>query len=430
MKTREKVSVITLGCSKNTVDSERLLRQLQANNLDLRLNPTEADTIIINTCGFIEAAKEESVNTILTAVANKNSGLTRRIFVAGCLSQRYKNELQKEIPEVDLYFGTEDYERILIELGGELKKNLLGERVISTPSHTAYLKISEGCDHPCTFCAIPIMRGLHRSKSIEELVEETKYLAENNTKELVLIAQDTTDYGKDLYFKKNISQLINKLSEVIGIEWIRLMYAYPSRFPDDLIDEIKKNEKVCNYIDIPLQHISDNILKSMRRGITGNQTRKLLAKLREKIPDLVLRTTFIVGYPGETEKEFQELCDFVEEFKFEKMGTFTYSMEENTESYTLGDPVQEEIKKERQNRLMEIQREISAEKNRELVGKELKVLVEALEGDFYIGRTYRDAPEVDGEVLISADNGRISLGNFYNAIVYDSNEYDLFAKIN
>ena len=429
MKTREKVSVITLGCSKNTVDSERLLRQLQANNLDLRENPSEADTVIINTCGFIEAAKEESINNILSAVANKNSGLTKRIFVAGCLSHRYKDELKKEIPEVDLYFGTEDYERIVNELGGELKKNLLGERLVSTPSHTAYLKISEGCDHPCSFCAIPIMRGFHRSKSVEELVEETKYLAKNNVKELVLIAQDTTDYGKDLYFKKNISQLVNKLSEVSGIEWIRLMYAYPSRFPDDLIDEIKSNEKVCNYIDIPLQHISDKILKSMRRGISGNQTRKLITKLREGIPDLVLRTTFIVGYPGETDKEFQELCDFVEEFKFEKMGTFTYSREENTESYSLGDPVPISIKNERQNRLMEIQREISAEKNRELVGKELKVLVEALEGDFYVGRTYRDAPEVDGEMLISADNGRISLGNFYNASVYDSNEYDLIAKI-
>ena len=429
MKTREKVSVITLGCSKNTVDSERLLRQLQANNLDLRENPSEADTVIINTCGFIEAAKEESINNILSAVANKNSGLTKRIFVAGCLSHRYKDELKKEIPEVDLYFGTEDYERIVNELGGELKKNLLGERLVSTPSHTAYLKISEGCDHPCSFCAIPIMRGFHRSKSVEELVEETKYLASNNVKELVLIAQDTTDYGKDLYFKKNISQLVNKLSKVNGIEWIRLMYAYPSRFPDSLIDEIISNEKVCKYIDIPLQHISDKILKSMRRGISGNQTRKLITKLRERIPDLVLRTTFIVGYPGETDKEFQELCDFVEEFIFEKMGTFTYSREENTESYSLGDPVPISIKNERQNRLMEIQREISAEKNRELVGKELKVLVEALEGDFYVGRTYRDAPEVDGEMLISADNGRISLGNFYNASVYDSNEYDLIAKI-
>ncbi len=428
MKTREKVSVITLGCAKNTVDSERLLRQLQLNNLDLRTNPSEADTIIINTCGFIEAAKEESINTIMSSVASKNSGITKRIFVAGCLSQRYKEDLQKEIPEVDMYFGTEDYENILKELGGELKHKLLGERVVSTPSNIAYLKISEGCDHPCSFCAIPIMRGLHRSKSIEELVSETEFLARNSTKELVLIAQDTTDYGKDIYNKKNISELIARLSEVKGIEWIRLMYAYPSRFPLELINEIKNNEKVCKYIDIPLQHISDNILKSMRRGITGRQTRELLSRLRNEIPELVLRTTFIVGYPGETEKDFQELCDFVEEFKFEKMGTFTYSLEENTESYKLGDPVPDDVKKERQSQLMEIQREISAEKNRELIGRKLKVLVESKEGDFYVGRSYRDAPEVDGEVLINSNGINIVPGNFYFTEVYDSNEYDLFAN--
>jgi len=430
MKTREKVSVITLGCAKNTVDSERLLRQLQLNNLDLRTNPSEADTVIINTCGFIEAAKEESINTIMNSVASKNSGITKRIFVAGCLSQRYKNDLQKEIPEVDVFFGTEDYENIVKALGGELKHNLLGERVITTPSHIAYLKISEGCDHPCAFCAIPLMRGLHRSKSIEDLILETEFLARNNTKELVLIAQDTTDYGKDLYNKRNISELIAKLSEVKGIEWIRLMYAYPSRFPADLINEINNNEKICKYIDIPLQHISDNILKSMRRGITGRQTRELLSKLREEIPGLVLRTTFIVGYPGETEKDFQELCNFVEEFKFEKMGTFTYSLEENTESFKLGDPVPDEVKKARQSRLMEIQRDISADKNRELIGRKLKVLVESKEGDFYVGRSYRDAPEVDGEVLIKSDDTNITPGNFYFAEVYDSDEYDLFAIVN
>ncbi|HSW56604.1 MAG TPA: 30S ribosomal protein S12 methylthiotransferase RimO [Ignavibacteriaceae bacterium] len=429
MKTREKVSVITLGCAKNTVDSERLLRQLQLNNLDLRSNPTEADTVIINTCGFIEAAKEESINTIMNAVASKKSGITKRIFVAGCLSQRYKNDLQQEIPEVDVFFGTEDYEKIVKELGGELKKNLLGERVVSVPSHTAYLKISEGCDHPCSFCAIPIMRGLHKSKSIEDLVAETEFLARNNTKELVLIAQDTTDYGKDLYNKKNISELISRLSEVKGIEWIRMMYAYPSRFPNNLIDEIKNNEKVCKYIDIPLQHISDNILKSMRRGITSRQTKELLSQLRNEIPGLVLRTTFIVGYPGETEKEFQKLCDFVEEFKFERMGTFTYSQEENTGSYDLGDPVPDEVKRARQSRLMEIQREISAEKNGKLIGSELKILVESLEGDFYVGRSYRDAPEVDGEVLIPSNGNRIIPGNFYITEVYDSDEYDLFARL-
>lgn len=430
MKTREKVSVITLGCAKNTVDSERLLRQLQLNNLDLRSNPSEADTIIINTCGFIEAAKEESINTIMDTVASKNSGITKRIFVAGCLSQRYKNDLRNEIPEVDMFFGTEDYEKILKELGGELKYNLLGERNISTPSHTAYLKISEGCDHPCSFCAIPIMRGLHRSKTIEDLVLETEFLAANNTKELVLIAQDTTDYGKDIYNKKNISELIARLSEVKGIEWIRLMYAYPSRFPVDLIAEIKKNEKVCKYIDIPLQHISDNILKSMRRGITGRQTRELLSKLRKEIPDLVLRTTFIVGYPGETEKDFEELYKFVKEYEFEKMGTFTYSTEENTGSYTLGDPISTEVKKERQSRLMELQKEISTDKNIKLIGRKLKVLVESREGDFYIGRSYRDAPEVDGEVLIDINDTKIIPGNFYSVEVYDTDEYDIFARVN
>jgi len=429
MKTREKVSVITLGCAKNIVDSERLLRQLQLNNLDLRKEPTEADTVIINTCEFIESAKEESIDTILRTVANKNSGIVKRVYVAGCLSQRYKEELQKEIPEVDFYFGTEDYDRILNELGGELKQNLLGERLITTPSHTAYLKISEGCDRPCSFCAIPLMRGLHKSKPMDQLIGETRFLAANNTKELVLIAQDTTDYGNDLYNKENIYNLIKVISEVEGIEWIRLMYAYPSRFPDELIDEIIKNNKVCNYINMPLQHIADNVLKSMRRGISGRQTRELLYKLRERIPDLVLRTTIMVGYPNETDKDFDELCDFVKEIKFERLGTFTYSQEENTTAFNLGDPIPQKVKIERQKKIMEIQKEISFEKNNELINKELKVLVEAVEGDFYIGRSYRDAPEVDGEVLINFENGTIKTGEFYNVKVYDCNEYDLFAKV-
>ena len=429
MKTREKVSVITLGCAKNTVDSERLLKQLQLNNLDLRTNPSEADTVIINTCGFIEAAKEESISTIMSTVASKNSGITKRIFVAGCLSQRYRDQLEKEIPEVDVFFGTEDYQKIINELGGELKKNLLGERILSTPSNTAYLKISEGCDHPCSFCAIPIMRGLHKSKSIEELVAETEFLAKNNTKELVLIAQDTTDYGKDIYNQRNISHLLSELSKVDGIEWIRIMYAYPSRFPDDLIAEIKNNNKVCKYIDIPLQHISDNILKSMRRGISSRQTKELLTRLRSEIPDLVLRTTFIVGYPGETEKEFQELCDFVREYKFERLGTFTYSQEENTFSYDLGDPVPDEVKKERQSRLMEIQHEISLEINKEIIGTDLKVLVESKEGDFFVGRSYRDAPEVDGEVLIDSEGDHIIQGDFNTVKIYDYDEFDLFARL-
>ena len=428
MKVREKVSVITLGCSKNIVDSERLLRQLQVNDVDIRKDPNTADVVIINTCGFIEAAKEESVNTILSAVANKREGKIKKVFVAGCLSARYKDELKDEIPEVDFYFGTEDYENILKELGGELKYNLLGERLMTTPSHTAYLKISEGCDHPCSFCAIPIMRGKHKSKPIDELVRETEFLAANHTKELIIIAQDTTDYGKDLYNKKNLPELIDRLSQVNGIEWIRLMYAYPSRFPSGLIDEIANNDKVCKYIDIPLQHISDNMLKSMRRGITSKQTRDLLNNLKSRIPGLTLRTTLIVGYPGESEKEFEELCNFVEEIRFDRIGTFTYSLEENTTAYPLADPVPEKVKKERQGILMELQKNISSSKNKELVGKELKVLVEHQEGDYYVGRSYRDAPEVDGEVLIPLKNNRLNFGNFYNTIVYDFNEYDVFAR--
>lgn len=429
MNSREKVSVLTLGCAKNIVDSERLMRQLQLNNIELRSDPSEADALIINTCGFIEAAKEESLNSILTAVANKSKGKLKKVLVAGCLSARYKDELIKEIPEVDLFFGTEDYERILNELGGELKYNLLGERILTTPSHTAYLKISEGCDRPCSFCAIPIMRGRHRSKPMEELIREAEFLAANNTKELVLIAQDTTDYGKDIYDKQNLAELLSRLGEINGIQWIRLMYTYPSRFPLDVIDEIAGNPKICNYIDIPLQHISNRILKSMRRGITGSQTRKLLCRLRDAIPDLTLRTTFIVGYPGETNIEFNELCNFVTETEFDRIGTFTYSLEENTTSYPLGDPVHQEVKSERQRVLMELQKEISLEKNSSFVGKELKVLVEAIEGDFYIGRSYRDAPEVDGEILIKKQEN-IIVGNFYNTKVYDYNEYDLFAQIN
>ena len=429
MKKRKNVSVITLGCSKNTVDSERLMRQLQANNIGLQDDPNKSDAIIINTCGFIEAAKEESVDTILKAVNWKSEGKTKKVIVAGCLSERYKSELEKEIPEVDIYFGTECFEGIVKELGGELKYNLLGERVITTPSHTAYLKISEGCDRPCSFCAIPIMRGNHKSKPIEELVREAEFLASNNTRELVIIAQDTTGYGKDLYNKQNLAELLNELSEINGIEWIRIMYAYPSRFPEDLINEIASNEKICNYIDIPLQHISDSVLKSMRRGITKKQTLDLVNKLRERIPGLIMRTTFIVGYPNETEKEFNELCEFINDAQFDRVGTFNYSQEENTVSYEMGDTVPQEEKLERRDKIMELQKEVSLKKNSELKGKKLKVLVEAVEGDFYIGRSYRDAPEVDGEVLIPLKNRNLNIGEFYLSEVYDYNEYDLFADV-
>ena len=426
---KNKVSVVTLGCSKNTVDSERLMRQLQLNRIEMTDNPENADTLIINTCGFIESAKEESINTILNAVALKNEGKLDKVLVAGCLSERYKRELMKEIPEVDFYFGTEEYEGIVKELGGELKYNLLGERLVSTPAHTAYLKISEGCDHPCSFCAIPIMRGKHKSKTIEELVKEAEYLALNNTKELVIIAQDTTDYGKDLYGKKSLAPLLRELSTITSIEWIRIMYAYPSRFPTDVIEEIASNPKICNYLDIPLQHISDIVLTSMRRGITGNQTKEVLRKIKQTIPDIALRTTFILGYPNETEKEFEELCEFVKETQFDRIGTFTFSIEENTTSYILGDKVPHSVKENRRNILMEIQKEISLKKNSEFVGKKLKILVEAVEGDFYIGRTYRDAPEVDGELLIPKIYGNLLAGKFYDLRVNAFNEYDLFGEL-
>jgi len=429
MKNQNKVSIITLGCSKNTVDSERLMRQIQLNNIAMTKQPEEADTVIINTCGFIEAAKEESVNTILNAVALKNKGKLKKVIVAGCLSERYKEDLIKDIPEVDMYFGTENYEGIVNELGGTLKYNLLGERLLSTPSHTAYLKISEGCDHPCSFCAIPLMRGKHKSKPIDDLIKEGEFLAANNTKEIILIAQDTTDYGKDLPGEKDLPLLLRELSKIDKIEWIRIMYAYPSRFQTDLIEEIAFNQKICKYIDIPLQHISDNVLRSMRRGVTGSQTRKLLNELRTRISSVTLRTTFIVGYPNESEKEFEELCEFVRETQFDRIGTFTYSVEENTSSFILGDPVAKNVKEKRKDILMEIQKEISHKNNSKFVGKKLKVLVEALEGDFYIGRSYRDAPEVDGEVLIDRKNTKLNIGDFYDVDVYDYNEYDLFAKV-
>lgn len=430
MKSREhKINVLTLGCSKNTVDSERLLNQLKLNNFSISESPEDADTVIINTCGFIESAKKESIDTILNAVALKNEGKLKEVMVVGCLSERYKDDLRKEIPEVDSYFGTEAYEAILKELGGELKSELIGERRLTTPAHTAYLKISEGCDHPCSFCAIPIMRGGHKSVPIEQLVQETESLAAKGVKELVIIAQDTTDYGKDIYGRRNIVELVAKLSKVEGIEWIRIMYAYPSHFPDELINEIAANPKICNYIDIPLQHISDKVLKSMRRGVTSANTKTLVKKLREKIPGLTLRTTIIVGYPNETEEDFKELIKFVEESKFDRLGVFTFSPEENTTSFPLGDPISAKEKLRRREVIMELQKEISFSNNLKFVGKKIKIIVESLEGQYYIGRSYRDAPEVDGEVLILAEGNKLDIGNFYDVEIYDNNEYDLFGKI-
>ena len=429
MARREKIGVVTLGCSKNTVDSERLMSQLKINDFELVSDPNSADSVVINTCGFIDAAKEESVNTILEAAELKKAGRIKRVFVFGCLSQRYMIDLQKEIPEVNKFFGTEAFENIITELGGNFKYELLGERELSSPSHYAYLKISEGCDNPCSFCAIPLMRGKHKSKPEEELLREASALAAKGVKELIIIGQDTTDYGHDINGNRVLGDLLNSLSEIKGIEWIRLMYAYPSHFPADAMDVIADNPKICKYIDLPLQHISDNVLKSMRRGISKRRTLELIDTLRKRITNLTLRTTFISGYPAETEKDFKELRNFVENTRFDRLGIFNYSMEESTASYSMGDPVAEDIKERRKNELMEIQGKISNSLNEKLVGSKQKVLIDCIEGDFYVGRTERDAPEVDGEVLIDKNLNNLETGKFYTVQIYDFNDYDLFGKL-
>lgn len=427
LSNKNKINLITLGCSKNIVDSERILRQLEINDFDIVNNAEEADTVIINTCGFIEAAKEESINTILQAIEAKKAGSIDKVLVAGCLSERYKEELRDEIPEVDEYFGTEKYQDIVETLGGEFKYELLGERELTTPKHFAYLKISEGCDNPCSFCAIPLIRGGFRSKSIEELKKETEFLAQQGVKELIIIGQDTTDYGKDIYGKRNLHELLRELASVEGIEWIRLLYAYPSHFPNEVIEEIANNKKVLNYLDLPLQHISDSVLKSMRRGISSSRQRELVSRIKNGIPDLTFRTTFIVGYPTETDEDFEELYDFVKESKFDRVGVFTYSQEDNTYSYDLGDPIPEEVKEARKEALMELQKEISLEKNKTMLGKKIKCIVDDIEGKYFVARSVKDAPEVDGNVLIDSQDRMLHVGNFYDVEVVDFNEYDLFA---
>ncbi|MCE1188939.1 MAG: 30S ribosomal protein S12 methylthiotransferase RimO [Ignavibacteria bacterium] len=426
---KKKISVVTLGCSKNTVDSERLLNQIKLNRFTIQEEPDEVDAVIINTCGFIEAAKEESIAAILEAVKAKEEGRIGQVIVTGCLSERYKDDLRKEIPEVDSYFGTEEYGNVIREIGGELKSELLGERLLTTPSHTAYLKISEGCDHPCSFCAIPLIRGKHHSVPLEELLGEAASLAKKGTKELVIIGQDTTDYGIDLYGKRIISELLHKLSGIEGIEWVRLMYAYPSHFPDDLIEEMANNPKICKYLDIPLQHINDEVLKSMRRGITRRRTIDLLHKLRKRIPGIVIRTTFITGYPAEHQYEYEELYDFIKEFKFERLGVFTYSIEENTSAFPLGDTIPEKMKNKRRDTIMKLQQKISAEYNQSRVDTKIRVLIERQEGEFYIGRSQGEAPEVDGEILVKAEGKKLKPGKLVDVLVYDADEYDLFAKL-
>ncbi len=425
---KNKINVVTLGCSKNVYDSEVLMGQLKANNKEV-VHEEEGNIVVINTCGFIKNAKEESVNTILEYVQKKKEGEVDKVFVTGCLSERYKPDLQKEIPDVDQYFGTTELPGLLKVLGADYKHELIGERLTTTPKNYAYLKIAEGCDRPCSFCAIPLMRGKHRSTPIEEIVIEAEKLAANGVKELILIAQDLTYYGLDLYKKRNLAELLQHLVKVEGIEWIRLHYAFPAGFPMDVLDVMKKEPKICNYIDIPLQHISDSILKSMRRGTTKEKTTKLLKAFRERVPEMTIRTTLIVGYPGETEEDFQILKNWVQDMRFERLGCFTYSHEENTHAFKLEDDVPEEIKQQRSNEIMEIQSQISWELNQVKIGQELKVVIDRKEGNYFVGRTEFDSPDVDNEVLIDATSNYLKTGEFANVKITEAEDFDLYAEV-
>ncbi len=426
---KNKINVVTLGCSKNVYDSEVLMGQLKANNIEVahESESQENNIVVINTCGFIDNAKEESVNTILDFVKRKEEGSVEKVFVTGCLSERYKPDLEKEIPNVDQYFGTTELPKLLKALGADYKHELIGERLTTTPKHYAYLKIAEGCDRPCSFCAIPLMRGKHVSKPIEDLVAESENLAKNGVKELILIAQDLTYYGLDIYKKRRLADLLLALKDVEGIEWIRLHYAFPTGFPQDVLDVIRTEEKVCNYIDIPLQHIADDVLKSMKRGTTFEKTNALLRDFREKVPGIAIRTSLIVGYPGETEKDFEILKNWVRDIKFDRLGVFTYSHEENTSAYALEDDVPTEIKSVRAEEIMAIQQEVSMHLNAEKVGKQFKVLIDRKEGNFFIGRTEFDSPDVDNEVLIDAAKHFVRQGDFVQVEVYEASDYDLYA---
>jgi len=427
---KNKINVVTLGCSKNVYDSEVLMGQLKANDMEVEheSESEENNIVVINTCGFIDNAKEESVNTILDYVKRKQEGSVEKVFVTGCLSERYKPDLEKEIPDVDQYFGTTDLPKLLKALGADYKHELIGERVTTTPKHYAYLKISEGCDRPCSFCAIPLMRGKHLSKSIEDLVTEAKHLAKNGVKELILIAQDLTYYGLDIYKKRRLADLLLALKDVDGIDWIRLHYAFPTGFPQDVLDVIRDEEKVCNYIDIPLQHISDPVLKSMKRGTTFEKTNALLRDFRTKVPNMAIRTSLIVGYPGETEEDFEILKNWVRDTKFDRLGVFTYSHEENTTAHDLEDDVPAEVKAARAEEIMAIQQEVSMTLNSAKVGKEFKVLIDRKEGNFFIGRTEFDSPDVDNEVLIDATKHFVRQGGFVQVKVYEAGDYDLYAE--
>ena len=428
---KNKINVITLGCSKNVYDSEVLMGQLAANNMDVEheSEKEDANIVVINTCGFIDNAKEESINTILEQAERKEAGMIDKLYVTGCLSERYKPDLEREITNVDQYFGTTDLPKLLKVLGADYKHELLGERLTTTPKHYAYLKIAEGCDRPCSFCAIPLMRGKHKSTPIEKLVIEAKNLAKNGVKELILIAQDLTYYGLDIYKKRRLADLLIELSKVEGVEWIRLHYAFPTGFPQDVLDVIRDNDKVCNYIDIPLQHINDEILKSMKRGTSHQKTNDLLKAFREKVPNMAIRTSLIVGYPGETEERFQELKQWVQDTKFDRLGVFTYSHEENTSAHVLDDDISDEVKKARQEEIMDLQMHISWELNQKKIGKTFKVLFDRKEGDYFIGRTEFDSPDVDNEVLVKATDTYIRMGDFANILIEKTDHFDLYGVV-
>ena len=425
---KNKINVITLGCSKNVYDSEVLMGQLKANNKEV-VHEEEGNIVVINTCGFIANAKEESINTILEYVQKKEEGTVDKVFVTGCLSERYKPDLQKEIPSVDQYFGTTELPGLLKALEADYKHELIGERLTTTPKNYAYLKIAEGCDRPCSFCAIPIMRGKHKSTPIENLVIEAEKLAGNGVKELILIAQDLTYYGLDIYKKRNLAELLKELIKVEGIEWIRLHYAFPTGFPLDVLEVMRNEPKVCNYIDIPLQHISDSVLKSMKRGFGKEKINRLLKDFRERVPGMAIRTTLIVGYPGETEENFQELKQWVTDMRFDRLGCFTYSHEENTTAYLLEDDVPEDVKMQRANDIMEIQSQISWELNQEKIGKEFKVVIDRKEGSYFVGRTQFDSPDVDNEVLINAEKDYIRTGDFSTVKITAAEDFDLYAEV-
>jgi ribosomal protein S12 methylthiotransferase len=429
---KNKINVVTLGCSKNIYDSEVLMGQLKANGKEVVHEAPEEDEnniVVINTCGFIDNAKEESINTILHYADKKERGEVEKVYVTGCLSERYKPDLEEQIPDVDAYFGTRDMPQLLKVLGADYKHELVGERMTTTPKHFAYLKIAEGCDRPCSFCAIPLMRGKHRSTPIEELVTEAEKLAAKGTKELILIAQDLTYYGLDLYKERKLADLLRALVKVEGIEWIRLHYLFPSGFPEDVLDVIREEPKLCNYIDIPLQHIADPVLKSMRRGTTKAKTDALLDKMREKVPGITIRTTLIAGYPGETEEDHQVVLDWVKEQRFDRLGVFAYSHEENTHAYNFEDDVPAEVKQQRMDEVMALQMGISRELNEKKIGLEYRVLVDRKEGNYFVGRTEFDSPDVDNEVLIPAEDIYLKIGDFCQVKIVEAHDYDLIGQV-